>query len=88
MSESPVKSVDNTLMIPLGKTKSNLIRLKGRVLTIVDSALPPGPQNKATKDLIRMALDELYRDIQSIVPLPEGQSWDVRASLGGDGIQD
>jgi hypothetical protein len=84
MSELPVNLVDNTLMIPFGNTQNNLVRVKGRILTIIDSAVPQGPQNKATKDLVRMAFDELYRDLLQAVPLVNGQSLDMKAALEGD----
>ena len=87
MSKLPVKLVGETLLIPFGTTQNNLVRLKGRILTIIDSATPQGPQNKATKDLARMAFDELYRDLLHCVPLPEGQSWDVKATLEGNDSQ-
>lgn len=36
-----------------------LEKLRGKVLTAVDAAIPPGPQNKATKDIIHGHFEEL-----------------------------
>lgn len=37
--------------------------LLGRVLTIVDSSLPQGPQNKAAKDLIKHQFHQQYAQL-------------------------
>lgn len=47
---------ENTeLLFTYDSIEHNLSHILGRVLTLVDSIVPQGPQNKATKDLIKEA---------------------------------
>lgn len=52
--ERPINSGKN--FVDYSVLEWRLKGLTGRVLTAVDAAIPQGPQNKATKDIIRSAI--------------------------------
>lgn len=52
--DRPVNSGEN--FVDYSVIEWRLKGLTGRVLTAVDAAIPQGPQNKATKDIIRNAI--------------------------------
>jgi len=40
-------------MLSYDNVSSELIHMKGKLLTLIDATLPSGQQNKATKDIVR-----------------------------------
>jgi hypothetical protein len=51
-----------------------LRKLAGRVLTAIDAAIPQGPQNKATKDIVRAHIMDEYTFFSDTCY--DGQSWE------------